>query len=143
MSIVTREWTNWAGNQSILGRGVAYPRSTDEVAEVVRAARAAGQRVKAVGAGHSFSDIALAPDIRVDMSAMSSPVAVDSGARLATVQAGMSLRALNATLAVHGLALPNLGDMAEQTVAGALSTGTHGTGVRYGGLATWSGADAP
>ncbi|MFI7519000.1 D-arabinono-1,4-lactone oxidase [Micromonospora globbae] len=129
-------WSNWAGNQ----RGtstILRPGTTAEVVEAVRVARAAGGRIRAVGSGHSFTPVALADDRRMELAALDTGVRVDTERRLVTVPAGMTLSALNDLLARHGLALPNLGDIDAQTVAGAISTGTHGTGAGYGCLATF------
>jgi L-gulonolactone oxidase len=130
-------WRNWAGNQRTVAAAVLRPRSVDGIVAAVHDAQATGRRIKAVGSGHSFTDIARADDRRLDLSALPAPVMVDRAARLATVSAGMPLRTLNRVLAAHGLALPNLGDIDAQTVAGAISTGTHGTGAAYGNLATF------
>src|SRR5689334_6153205 len=128
-------WSNWAGNHRATATRVAHPASTDEVAETVRAAAADGQRVKAVGAGHSFTPAALTSGVRVELDRLANLVSVDGS--LVTVQAGMSLRTLNAVLDEHGLAMPNLGDIDVQTISGALATGTHGTGAGFGCLSTF------
>jgi L-gulonolactone oxidase len=130
-------WQNWGRNQHATAATVIRPADTDELLSEIRDLSADGRRVKAVGNGHSFSDIAAADDVRLDLSGLDRLVAVDRAARRATVQGGMPLRALNRVLAEHGLALPNLGDIDAQTVAGALSTGTHGTGARFGCLSTF------
>ncbi|SDZ35348.1 L-gulonolactone oxidase [Micromonospora pattaloongensis] len=130
-------WSNWAGNQRAAAREALAPGSTDAVAAAVRAARDGGRRIKPVGSGHSFTDIARSDDQRLELTRLAGPVAVDRARRRVTVQAGMPLHALNELLAAHGLALPNLGDIDAQTVAGAISTGTHGTGAAYGCLATF------
>jgi len=131
------DWRNWTGNHRARATKVTRPASAAEVAEAVRAAADAGHRVKPVGTGHSFSDIAHTTEIRLDTSALSALVSVDRETRLVTVQPGMPLRVLNELLATHGLALPNLGDIDEQTVGGAISTGTHGTGTNLGNLSTF------
>ncbi|HZN16786.1 MAG TPA: D-arabinono-1,4-lactone oxidase [Micromonosporaceae bacterium] len=130
-------WRNWSGNQRATAVRVVRPRSTAEVAAAVHAARRDGLRVKPVGSGHSFTAAAATDGVRLDLRALDEPVAVDRDRRLVTVPAGMRLRTLNALLAAHGLALPNLGDIDAQTVAGALATGTHGTGAGYGCLSTF------
>jgi L-gulonolactone oxidase len=132
----TATWRNWAGNQRATGT-VSRPRSVAELVEVVRQAHADGRRVKPVGNGHSFTDIAVADDIRLELDELSAVVSVDRAQRLVTVQAGIHLRKLNGVLATAGLAMPNLGDIDEQTISGAISTGTHGTGAKYGCLATF------
>ncbi len=133
------DWTNWAGNHRATAR-VVHPASTAEVAALVRDAAAQGTSVKAVGAGHSFTDAAMTTGLRVSLDRLASVMSVDRSAGLVAVGAGLSLRELNAALDAHGLALPNLGDIDAQTVAGALATGTHGTGARLGCLSTFVAA---
>jgi L-gulonolactone oxidase len=128
------DWRNWAGNQQTAAR-VARPGSTDELAEIIKGS--AGEPIKPVGSGHSFTDIAVTDGIRLDVTGLAGPVDVDRERRRVTVPAGMTLATLNALLATHGLALPNLGDIDAQTIAGAISTGTHGTGAAYGCLSTF------
>jgi FAD-linked oxidoreductase len=132
---VTSPWTNWAGNQTAQAARVAHPANAAELGEVLRAAAADGLRVKAVGSGHSFTPAAATTGVRIELDRMASLVRVEGN--LVTVQAGMPLAALNATLAANGLAMPNLGDIDAQTISGALSTGTHGTGAAYGCLSTF------
>jgi L-gulonolactone oxidase len=134
------DWANWAGNQQATARRVAFPTSAAEVGAVVRTAAADGLRVKAVGAGHSFTPAALTTGVRVALDRLDALVSADTATGLVTVGAGMTLRRLNAELTARGLALPNLGDIDVQTVAGALATGTHGTGARLGCLSTFVAA---
>ncbi len=129
-------WTNWAGNQTASGVRIEHPRSTEEVAALVRGAAERGQRVKAVGSGHSFTAIARPEDIQLSLSALDALHSADRERGLVTVGAGTPLRRLNDLLAGVGLAMTNLGDIDAQTIAGAVSTGTHGTGEKFGGLAT-------
>jgi len=89
-----------------------------------------------VGAGHSFTGLALTDGRLVRLDRHARVLQVDRERRRVTVQAGIPLWRLNRTLERFGLALPNLGDIAYQSVAGAISTATHGTGARFGGLAT-------
>lgn len=130
-------WSNWAGNQRATATSVLRPDSIDAVRAAVRTAAEAGHRIRPIGAGHSFSDIARTDAHRIDLAGLAGLRSVDSSARLVTVGAGTRLRELNEILARHGLAMPNLGDIDEQTVAGALATGTHGTGAAYGCLSTF------
>ena len=129
-------WRNWAGNQQCVPAAIAHPSGTDEIAAVVKEAAAAGGRVKAVGSGHSFTGIACTTGTLLQLDRHTRLLAVDREAGRVTVQAGMRLSTLNRALALYGLALPNLGDIEYQTVAGALSTGTHGTGAAFSCLAT-------
>jgi FAD-linked oxidoreductase len=127
-------WRNWAGNQRTDPVRTAVARDTGEVVEVVKAAARDCLRVKALGSGHSFSAIAVPDGVALHAPADPEFLSVDADG-LATVPAGMTLRTLNPLLWERGWALPNLGDIDAQTVAGAISTGTHGTGAAHPGLA--------
>lgn len=131
------QWRNWSGLESAIPSRVLTPRSAEEVATAVRDAGASGGRVKMVGTGHSFTAIsAPAPGgVMLSPTAMTGITAVDRDAMTVTAYAGTQLKHLNAALEHLGLSLHNMGDIAEQTLAGAVSTGTHGTGGRVAGLA--------
>jgi FAD-linked oxidoreductase len=128
-------WTNWARNQSAAPRRVARAGTAREVAAVVKDAIRRGERVKAVGAGHSFSPVAVPGDVALTLEATEAAVDIDTGTGLAVVPAGLELHRLNRVLWQSGLSMQNLGDIDAQTMAGAISTGTHGTGARMPGLA--------
>ncbi|WP_199440630.1 D-arabinono-1,4-lactone oxidase [Umezawaea beigongshangensis] len=125
-------WTNWSRTAFANPQRVEHPASVEAIVEAVTSAPAVRPR----GSGHSFTGIAVAPGVAVDLDAWTGVVDVDRDACLVTVRSGTTLRELNAALDRLGLALPNLGDIDAQTVAGAVSTGTHGTGAELGGLAT-------
>jgi L-gulono-1,4-lactone dehydrogenase len=129
-------WRNWVGDQCARPVRVQTPADPAAVAEAVTAAARDGLRARMVGAGHSFSGVALTGGVLLRPDALTGLVRVDTAARTATVRAGTRLRDLHGMLDAHGLAMENLGDIDAQTIAGALATGTHGTGLRYGGLAT-------
>ncbi|MDQ6526478.1 D-arabinono-1,4-lactone oxidase [Nocardioides sp. LHD-245] len=128
-------WRNWSGLESASGLDVLAPADAAEVAAAVSLARAAGRTVKAAGTGHSFTGIATPRDVHLRPEGMRGIVAVDRDALTVTALAGTQLKVLNTDLARLGLSLHNMGDIAEQTLAGAISTGTHGTGGRAAGLA--------
>jgi L-gulono-1,4-lactone dehydrogenase len=128
-------WRNWAGNQRTDPARTIVARDTGEVVDAVKAAARDGLRVKAIGSGHSFTAIAVPDGVAILVPAHPVLLRVDDTG-LSTVPAGMTLRTLNALLWDRGWALPNLGDIDAQTVAGAISTGTHGTGATHYGLAT-------
>lgn len=134
--MATATWRNWAGNQAMTPVAVEHPSSVEQVADAVRRAAARGRRVKAVGSGHSFTGIALTDGVLLDLRRLSGLVSADPATGRVEVQAGMPLHRLNALLADAGLGLTNMGDIDRQTVAGALATGTHGTGRSSGALAT-------
>jgi FAD-linked oxidoreductase len=102
----------------------------------VKAAAAAGLTVRALGSGHSFTPIGVCDGAVLDMSAWAGVVSADVASGAVTVRSGTTIRALNTALDGLGLAMANLGDIDAQTIAGALATGTHGTGAGLGGLAT-------
>ncbi len=128
-------WQNWAGLESAEPRSVVTPTSMDEVVEAVTAARRDGSTVKMVGTGHSFTAISAPRDVMLRPQGMRGIIAVDRDAMTVTAYAGTQLKVLNAELERLGLSLHNMGDIAEQTLAGATSTGTHGTGGVAAGLA--------
>jgi FAD-linked oxidoreductase len=128
-------WRNWAGNQRANPRRVLTPRSAAEVADAVRLGAELGLPVRMAGSGHSFTPAAVTDGILLRAAGLSAVRSIDFKAGLATAEAGCTLRVLNETLLARGLALANLGDIQEQTVAGAIQTGTHGTGRDSGGIA--------
>ena len=128
-------WNNWAGNQRSKPVRIERPENELEVVEVVRRAVADSLRVKVVGSGHSFTGIAVPDEVMIDLTRMNRVVKVDHTDGMITVQAGIVLSDLNAYLESHQLSMPNLGDVTYQTLAGAVSTSTHGTGLQRTGLA--------
>ena len=98
--------------------------------------RRGGQRVKAIGAGHSFTATAVTDGVQLSLDRMQRVLHVDHETQRVTVQGGIRLHRLNDELAAVGLAMPNLGDIDRQSIAGAIATATHGTGLGLGNLAT-------
>ena len=130
------QWRNWGRSARVRPQRVEFPGSVGAVQRAVVTARSRGMRVKAVGAGHSFTGIAVAPGVLLDLTDLSGLVAVDSQHARATLLAGTRLHRIPKLLAPYGLAMQNLGDIDRQSISGAISTGTHGTGAGFGGLAT-------
>lgn len=124
-------WRNWAGNETATPVRIEVPTSTDALAGAVKAAAREGLGVKAVGSGHSFSGAAVAPGVQLRLDHLNRVLEVDASTGLVTVEAGVPLHALNPALAEHGLAMEILGDIDRQTIAGAISTGTHGSGAAF------------
>ena len=135
MSGTSSKWSNWGRSATSHPARIAYPRSTTDVAEVVQQAATEGLTVKAVGAGHSFTSIAATDGVLMHLDHLSAIRSHDPATGRVRVQAGISLHQLNPRLTALGLALPNLGDVDPQSVAGAISTGTHGTGANLQGIA--------
>ena len=128
-------WRNWAGNQKASPVSIDAPRSVAELAALVASASEQGQKVKAVGSGHSFTSAAATNGRMIRLENLNGILHVDRATCQVTVGAGTRLSELNTLLDAEGLALANLGDIAYQTVAGAISTSTHGTGKALTGLA--------
>ena len=128
-------WSNWARNQSMDPAHVVHPSSVDEIAAVVKNAADRGLTVKAIGSGHSFTGIGLTDGILMRLDRYDRLLSADVTTGLVTVEAGLPLHRLNPLLAEHGLGLTNMGDVDAQTVSGAISTGTHGTGRDSAGFA--------
>ncbi len=127
---------NWARNQACVPVAVERPTDTHAVVSIVRRAAADGHRVKTIGAGHSFTATAMTNGVLISLERMGRIVEVDVERQRVTVQAGITLRALGDELAAVGLAMPNLGDINVQSIAGAINTATHGTGLALGNIAT-------
>ncbi|MGA5352361.1 D-arabinono-1,4-lactone oxidase [Streptomyces thermodiastaticus] len=128
-------WRNWGGNVSARPARQVRPASVEELADQVRRAAQDGLRVKAVGTGHSFTSIAATDGVLIRPDLLTGIRDIDRSAMTVTVAAGTPLKVLNAALARAGLSLTNMGDIMEQTVSGAISTGTHGTGRDSGSIA--------
>ncbi|WP_307851716.1 FAD-binding protein [Williamsia sp. CHRR-6] len=136
LGVPGRRLRNWGRTQTISPTRAVTPRDTDEVAAVVRAALARNTTVKAIGAGHSFSAIAATDAMLIDTRHLRGLIATDVPRGQVTLGAGTHLYEVPGLIDPLGLAMPNLGDIDRQTLAGAVSTSTHGTGVGFGGLAT-------
>ncbi|MFC3450441.1 D-arabinono-1,4-lactone oxidase [Amycolatopsis speibonae] len=129
-------WTNWAGTAAASPLRVHRPRGTEEIAEAIGRSAADGRRLRPLGSGHSFTAIAAADSDAMELTGWTGIASADVAKGLVTVRSGTTLKQLNAELDALGLAMTNLGDIDAQTVSGAISTGTHGTGARLGGIAT-------
>jgi FAD-linked oxidoreductase len=127
-------WSNWSGLESADPSTRRVPGSAEEVAAAIVRARSSGTGVKMVGAGHSFTGIAAPRDVMLLPDRLQGVIEMDTAAMTVTARAGTRLHDLNVELAAAGLSLHNMGDIDEQTLAGAISTGTHGTGGAVSGL---------
>jgi FAD-linked oxidoreductase len=125
------EWRNWSGSQRSTPARIERPRTRAEVAAAIAAAEGP---VRVAGAGHSFSGAAATDGTLLQLDALSRVLDADRSSGLVRVEAGIRLHALSAELHSRGLAMPNLGDIDVQSLAGALNTGTHGTGARLPNL---------
>jgi FAD-linked oxidoreductase len=124
------KWVNWAGDQACRPARIASPRDRDELCEAVAAASGEGRPVRVAGSGHSFTEAALTGGTLLRIEGLRGELDADPGSGLVRVGAGTVLADLNERLAELGLAMENLGDIDRQTLAGAIATGTHGTGAK-------------
>lgn len=124
-------WRNWARSQRAEPTSLHAPDTVDGVRAVIEQVRGRGGTIRPVGSGHSFSAAARPDDAQLALDSLHGLVELDRSRGRATVRAGTTIRTLAALLAAEGLALDNLGDIDHQTIAGAISTGTHGTGLRH------------
>jgi FAD-linked oxidoreductase len=130
------EWKNWAGNVRFTPGSIAQPSTTEEVAALLCKAKEEGRKVRCIGTGHSWSALAETRDILVNTDRLDGIRHVDPTTGQVTVGAGAKLKHLNTQLWERGLAFSNLGSIAEQSLAGAVSTATHGSGADHRILAS-------
>jgi hypothetical protein len=126
-------WSNWSGSVTASGQ-VARPQSEDELAALVRSAH----RLRMTGAGHSFMPLCESGELIISLEDMAGTMRIAADRRTAHIPAGWSIRRLTAALYDEGLALANQGDVNPQSLAGAMATGTHGTGTDLGSLSTFA-----
>jgi L-gulono-1,4-lactone dehydrogenase len=124
------EWVNWAGDQRCRPIRLVRPANRDQLGEAIAAAAAAGEKVRVAGSGHSFTEAALSDGTLIQLEGLAGVLDADRDSGLVRVGGGTVLADLNEELARLGLAMENLGDIDRQTISGAISTGTHGTGIR-------------
>lgn len=129
-------WSNWSKTVSTTPTDVATPWTIEALEASINEAIAQCRRIKAVGSGHSFTSIAAADDIQLDLTNYTGIVAFDQQRGRVTLRSGTRLWQIARLLDGSGWAMENLGDINQQSIAGAISTGTHGTGIRFGGLAS-------
>ena len=129
-------WQNWSGSVQGRPQQIAQPGSIDDLARLIGAAGRDGRHARVVGAGHSFTPLVQTDDLLLSLDNVQGIESVDPAGGTVTVLAGTKLKWLGNDLLARGLAQENLGDIDVQSIAGAISTGTHGTGIRFGTLAT-------
>lgn len=129
-------WRNWVGNQSCIVRHKGAPESEAALAEMVREATAVGLNVRCAGSGHSFTPVVATSGLLLTLSGMQGVVSIDQTRKRVSVRAGTTINQLGKVLKSSGLSLINQGDIDSQALAGALTTGTHGTGAKLGNMAS-------
>jgi FAD/FMN-containing dehydrogenase len=124
----------WAKTHRVVPSEYYEPTKLSEIQDVVRRATSTGKTLRVVGSGHSPNDCVMTTDIILSLKRFNQLLTIDLENRLVKVQAGITLEDLNEALAKVGLALPTLGSVSEQSIAGAIATGTHGTGISIGAI---------
>ncbi|MCB0632257.1 MAG: D-arabinono-1,4-lactone oxidase [Saprospiraceae bacterium] len=127
---------NWSKRFQWQPQQVAYPRSEEEVQQIVRQALETGRHIRMIGSGHSFNPLWVTDEVLISLDEYQGLISVDQEQKTATVKAGTKLHRLGELLFEHGLAMENMGDIDAQSIAGTISTGTHGTGLHFGTIST-------
>jgi len=125
-------WTNWSGSVRAEPAQFAQPRRLADLQDLVRGAG----KVRVVGAGHSFTPLCETDGLLLNLAELEGELVVAPDRRTVTAPAGWSLKRLTKAMWDEGLSLPNQGDVNPQSLAGAIGTGTHGTGRDLGSLST-------
>src|ERR1700730_7889257 len=131
-----RPWRNWSGSVQCRPQQVAKPASIEALVQVIKACSSDNHHVRVVGSGHSFVPLVQTNDVLMSLEHIQGVEEIDTERSTVTVLAGTTLKTLGKVLHAHGLAQENLGGIDVQSVAGAISTGTHGTGIGFGTLST-------
>jgi L-gulonolactone oxidase len=131
---MAHEWRNWTGDEACAPVAIRHPRTLDGLIYAVRSAAERGLTIRAAGSGHSFTGAALTSGVMIRIEALNRILDLDRESGLVKVEAGITLADLGRALWEHGLAMENLGDVDKQTLAGAISTATHGTGAGFRNL---------
>ncbi|MCY1270873.1 L-gulono-1,4-lactone dehydrogenase [compost metagenome] len=129
-------WRNWVGNQSCIRAARGAPASEDELCSMIREATRKGLNVRVAGSGHSFTPVALTSGLHLTLANMTGVRHIDHDRRRVTAAAGTTINELVRVLKAEGLSMINQGDIDSQALAGALTTGTHGTGLSLGNMAS-------
>ena len=130
------EWKNWSGKLSANPRRIVQVGTVDAIRSELLAARDGGWTVRTAGTTHSHYPLLPTDGVILDTRPLSGLVSVDSEAMTATFRAGTKIHACGRPLLEHGLGLLNQGDIDQQSVGGAIATGTHGTGVDLGSFSS-------
>ncbi len=136
VTMTTQRWNNWSGYVQCTPKQLAKPATLDELRRIVADSARNGRHIRVVGSGHSFTPLVQTEDVLVSLNNWQGIDDLNLQEGRVKVRAGTKLRALGEALFAHGAALDNLGDIDVQSVAGAISTGTHGTGIKLGSLST-------
>lgn len=132
----SKEWSNWSGSLAFEPDRILYPKSEEEIAQLVRQCRDSKKGIRVAGSGHSSSALVRTDDVVINLKHFKGIKCIDSTAMTATLKAGMTVEESNKALEHKGYALFNTGDVDVQYLSGAISTGTHGTGKQLQNLSS-------
>lgn len=127
---------NWSGHLSWNPYEICYPKSEEEVQAIILKAASEGRKVRTIGTGHSFTQLSVTDDYLVSLDEYQGLSMVDQLNYQASIKGGTKLALLGELLYAEGMAMENLGDIDVQSIAGTISTGTHGTGIEFGTIST-------
>jgi FAD/FMN-containing dehydrogenase len=127
---------NWSGYLTWDPKKILFPESEKEIQNIVKKSFEENQKIRVIGSGHSFTPLCATNDILISLDTYQGLISADKENLTATVKGGTKLFLLNQLLHEKGMAMENLGDIDQQSIAGAISTGTHGTGITFGSLST-------
>jgi len=135
-AVTEQQWSNWGGNQVCTPALTVQPQCEQEVVDAVRYAVREGMTVRVAGTGHSFTPVVQTGGMLLDLSSLQQVTGVDSGTQRVRALGGTAIREFGEPLWQSGLSLSNQGDIDAQTIAGAISTGTHGSGIELGSFSS-------
>ncbi|MGM7682464.1 D-arabinono-1,4-lactone oxidase [Cytobacillus sp. Hm23] len=135
-AVEVQRWENWSGSVVSKPAKVMYPKSIEEIILIVKQCNKTNQAIRVVGSGHSFTSLVATNDLLLSLDLLEGVEQTDRENDIVSVWAGTKLHVLGEALHKLGYAQENLGDINAQSIAGAISTGTHGTGIQFSSLAT-------
>jgi FAD-linked oxidoreductase len=127
---------NWSGLENWNPAEILFPESEEAIQQIVKSALDKKQKIRIIGSGHSFTKLCVTNDILITLDKYQGLVQVDKSSNQVTIKGGTKLKKLGELLHAEGLAMENLGDIDAQSIAGTISTGTHGTGAGFGTIST-------
>jgi len=131
-----QNWRNWSGSEKANNITMYFPKNENEISDVIKLANSVKKKIRVIGGSHSFSPIAKSEEFIVSMKYLTGIISINKIEYTANVYAGTILKDLNLALDREGFAIENLGDVDKQSISGAISTGTHGTGAGLKNLAS-------
>lgn len=135
-SVTNKQWINWSESFISKPEMILYPKNEQDINNIINYCQKNDKKIRVIGAGHSFTPLAVTNSILLSLEHFSGIDKIDYENKRVSVWAGTTLLELGKLLYEHDLSMENLGDINVQTIAGAISTGTHGSGINFGNLST-------